>query len=49
MRETVLGLLVSDLAGLAIIEELRRFRTVQVVYAPVDRALAGAELVRQES
>lgn len=43
--QTVLALLVSDLAGMAMIEELRRFRGARVVYAQLPPA--ALELVRQ--
>ena len=43
--QTVLALLVSDIAGMAVIEELRRFRGARVVYAQLPPA--ALELVRQ--
>ncbi len=43
--QTLLALLVSDLAGMAIIEELRRFRGARVVYAQLPPA--ALELMRQ--
>jgi uncharacterized membrane protein len=43
--QTVLALLVSDIAGMVIIEELRRFRGAHVVYAQLPAA--ALELVRQ--
>jgi len=43
--QTVLALLVSDIAGMAVIEELRRFRGAHVVYAQLPPA--ALELVRQ--
>ena len=43
--QTVLALLVSDLAGMAVIEELRRFRGARVVYATLPPA--ALELIRQ--
>jgi uncharacterized membrane protein len=43
--QTVLALLVSDIAGMAVIEELRRFQGARVVYAQLPPA--ALELVRQ--
>ena len=43
--QTVLALLVSDIAGIAVIEELRRFQGAEVVYAELPPA--ALELVRQ--
>jgi uncharacterized membrane protein len=43
--QTVLALLVSDIAGMAVIEELRRFRGALVVYAQLPPA--SIQLVRQ--
>jgi uncharacterized membrane protein len=43
--QTVLALLVSDIAGMAVIEELRRFRGARVVYAQLPPA--ALELMRQ--
>jgi len=43
--QTVLALMVSDIAGMAVIEELRRFRGARVVYAEVPPA--ALELMRQ--
>lgn len=42
---TVLALMVSDIAGMAVIEELRRFRGAKVVYAELPTA--ALDLVRQ--
>lgn len=42
--QTVLALLVSDLAGMAVIEELRKFRGARVVYAQLPAE--SLELVR---
>lgn len=42
--QTVLALLISDIAGMAVIEELRRFRGAHVVYAQVPHA--ALELMR---
>jgi len=43
--QTVLALLVSDIAGIAVIEELRRFQGADVVYAELPPG--AVELVRQ--
>jgi len=43
--QTVLALLVSDIAGIAVIDELRRFQGAEVVYAELPPATL--ELVRQ--
>jgi len=43
--QTVLALLVSDIAGMAVIEELRRFQGARVVYAQLPPA--ALELVSQ--
>ena len=43
--QTVLALMVSDIAGMAVIEELRRFRGARVVYAEVPAE--ALELMRQ--
>lgn len=42
--QTVLALLISDIAGMAVIEELRRFQGAHVVYAQVPQA--ALELMR---
>lgn len=43
-NQTVLALLVSDIAGMAVIEELRRFQGARVVYAQLPPA--AIELIR---
>jgi uncharacterized membrane protein len=43
--QTVLALMVSDIAGMAVIEELRRFRGARVVYGQLPEA--SLELMRQ--
>ncbi len=43
-NQTVLALLVSDIAGMAVIEELRRFQGARVVYAQLPPA--SIELIR---
>lgn len=43
--QTVLALMVSDIAGMAVIEELRRFRDARVVYAQLPEP--ALELVRR--